>query len=208
MAKTFLPADLGGENQSPHLRWSGFPAETKGFVVTCYDPDAPTMSGFWHWVLVNLPPSVTELPRGYGDGNSLAPGAFHLANDAGERAYTGPFPPQGDRPHRYVFTVHAIDVDKLDVDDSGLDVMDRRCRGLIARSFGGGPVGIETIAAALSEPRDAIEDIIEPYLIQQGFLQRTPRGRLLTAHAFRHLGLNVPQARPAEQGGLFGEDGD
>ena len=118
MAKTYLPADLGGENQSPHLRWSGFPAATKGFVVTCYDPDAPTMSGFWHWVLVNLPPSVTELPRGYGDGNALAPGAFQIANDAGQRAYTGPFPPQGDRPHRYVFTVHAIDVDRLDVDDS------------------------------------------------------------------------------------------
>ena len=97
---------------------------------------------------------------------------------------------------------------QLDVDDSGLDVMDRRYLGLIARSFGGGPVGIETIAAALSEPRDAIEDIIEPYLIQQGFLQRTPRGRLLTAHAFRHLGLAVPQARPADQGGLFGEEGD
>ena len=97
---------------------------------------------------------------------------------------------------------------QLDVDDSGLDVMDRRYLGLIARSFGGGPVGIETIAAALSEPRDAIEDIIEPYLIQQGFLQRTPRGRLLTAHAFRHLGLAVPQAQPIDQGRLFGEEGD
>lgn len=118
IAKTFLPTDLGGENQSPQLRWSGFPSETKGFVVTCYDPDAPTMSGFWHWLLVNLPADVTELPRGYGAGNSLAPGAFHVPNDAGQRAYTGPFPPQGDRPHRYVFTVHAIDVDKLDVDES------------------------------------------------------------------------------------------
>lgn len=116
--KTFLPTGLGGDNQSPQLRWSGFPAETKGFVVTCYDPDAPTMSGFWHWVLVNLPPNVTELPRGYGSGGNLPPGAFHVANDAGESGYTGPFPPEGDRPHRYVFTVHAIDVDKLDVEES------------------------------------------------------------------------------------------
>ena len=80
----------------------------------------------------------------------------------------------------------------LDVDPIGLDQMDRRYLETIAVSFGGGPVGVETIVAALSEPRDAIEDIIEPYLIQQGFVQRTPRGRLLTAHAFRHLGLAEP----------------
>ena len=93
----------------------------------------------------------------------------------------------------------------LDVDQIGLDQMDRRYLDTIAISFGGGPVGIETIAAALSEPRDAIEDIIEPYLIQKGFLQRTPRGRVLTGHAFRHLGLKEP-ARDATQFGLFGED--
>jgi Holliday junction DNA helicase RuvB len=90
----------------------------------------------------------------------------------------------------------------LDVDTIGLDQMDRRYLDTIAISFGGGPVGIETIAAALSEPRDAIEEIIEPFLIQQGFLQRTPRGRVLTGHAFRHLGLAEP-ARPASQFGLF-----
>ena len=89
----------------------------------------------------------------------------------------------------------------LDVDAIGLDTMDRRYLSLIASSFGGGPVGIETLAAALSEPRDAIEDIIEPYLIQQGFLQRTPRGRMLTPRAFEHLGLDAP-ARP-QQFGLF-----
>ena len=93
----------------------------------------------------------------------------------------------------------------LDVDEIGLDQMDRRYLTLIAASFGGGPVGVETIAAALSEPRDAIEEIIEPYLIQQGFVQRTPRGRLLTPHAFRHLGMAEP-ARPAAQFGLFGEE--
>ena len=93
----------------------------------------------------------------------------------------------------------------LDVDGIGLDQMDRRYLTLIAENFGGGPVGIETIAAALSEPRDAIEDIIEPYLLQQGFLQRTPRGRLLTTNAFRHLGMAEPR-REAPQFGLFGEE--
>jgi Holliday junction DNA helicase RuvB len=93
----------------------------------------------------------------------------------------------------------------LDVDPIGLDQMDRRYLEAIALGFGGGPVGVETIAAALSEPRDAIEEIIEPYLIQQGFVQRTPRGRLLTTHAFRHMGLKEP-AREAVQPGLFEEE--
>jgi Holliday junction DNA helicase RuvB len=93
----------------------------------------------------------------------------------------------------------------LEVDVAGMDAMDRRYLSTIALNYGGGPVGIETIAAALSEPRDALEEIIEPYLIQQGFVQRTPRGRLLTGHAFRHLGLNEP-ARDAGQFGLFNED--
>ncbi len=92
----------------------------------------------------------------------------------------------------------------LEVDSIGLDVMDRRYLDMVAVNFGGGPVGIETIAAALSEPRDAIEDIIEPFLLQQGFLQRTPRGRVLTPNAFRHLGLKEPPRAPA-QFGLFGE---
>jgi Holliday junction DNA helicase RuvB len=93
---------------------------------------------------------------------------------------------------------------ELEVDPAGLDAMDRRYLTTIAENYGGGPVGIETIAAALSEPRDAIEEIIEPFLIQKGFLQRTPRGRLLTSHAFRHLGLAEPARDPA-QFGLFGE---
>ncbi|WP_108658432.1 Holliday junction branch migration DNA helicase RuvB [Acuticoccus kandeliae] len=82
---------------------------------------------------------------------------------------------------------------RLDVDAAGLDTLDRRYLGLMAEHYGGGPVGIETLAAALSEPRDAIEDIVEPYLLQQGYLQRTPRGRLLTARAWGHLGLAAPQ---------------
>ena len=95
----------------------------------------------------------------------------------------------------------------LEVDAAGLDAMDRRYLTTIAMNYGGGPVGVETLAAALSEPRDAIEDIIEPYLIQCGLLQRTPRGRLITGHAFRHLGLPEPTRDPA-QFGLFGADGE
>jgi holliday junction DNA helicase RuvB len=93
----------------------------------------------------------------------------------------------------------------LEVDGGGLDAMDRRYLRTIAVNYGGGPVGVETLAAALSEPRDAIEDIIEPYLIQCGFLQRTPRGRLITAHGFRHLGLPEPTRDPA-QFGLFASE--
>jgi holliday junction DNA helicase RuvB len=96
---------------------------------------------------------------------------------------------------------------QLEVDAAGLDAMDRRYLLNIAENYGGGPVGIETIAAALSEPRDAIEEIIEPFLIQKGFIQRTPRGRLLTSHAFRHLGLAEPARDPA-QFGLFGGGGE
>src|SRR5438445_4399280 len=94
---------------------------------------------------------------------------------------------------------------ELEVDAAGLDAMDRRYLSNIAANYGGGPVGIETIAAALSEPRDAIEDIIEPFLIQKGFIQRTPRGRLLTSAAFKHLGLAEP-ARDPSQFGLFSGD--
>jgi len=95
---------------------------------------------------------------------------------------------------------------RLEVDAIGLDQLDRRYLSLIARNFGGGPVGIETIAAALSEPRDGIEDIIEPFLIQQGFIQRTPRGRVLAANAWKHLGLDAPADLAATQGKLFEEE--
>ena len=96
---------------------------------------------------------------------------------------------------------------ELEVDAAGLDAMDRRYLTTIAMNYGGGPVGVETLAAALSEPRDAIEEIIEPFLIQKGLLQRTPRGRVITAHAFKHLGLAEP-ARDPSQFGLFAEDND
>lgn len=92
---------------------------------------------------------------------------------------------------------------RLDVDSRGLDMLDKRYLDIIAEHYGGGPVGIETIAAAMSEPRDAIEDIVEPYLLQQGFIQRTPRGRMLTATAFKHMGLAVPQGFVGNQAQLF-----
>ncbi|WP_295894335.1 Holliday junction branch migration DNA helicase RuvB [uncultured Bartonella sp.] len=97
---------------------------------------------------------------------------------------------------------------RLEVDKLGLDQLDRRYLGMIAENFGGGPVGIETIAAGLSEPRDAIEDIIEPYLIQQGFIQRTPRGRMMTKKAWEHMGLTPPQSEVQNQINLFGGSDD
>jgi len=115
MGPEFARSGGGGHDVSPELHWSGFPEETCGFAVTCFDPDAPTGSGFWHWVAVGLPQDITGLPRGAGIPGGLPEGAFHVRNDYGERAYGGAAPPPGDRPHRYVFAVHALDLRWLDV---------------------------------------------------------------------------------------------
>jgi Raf kinase inhibitor-like YbhB/YbcL family protein len=111
MDQKFAHKSAGGQNISPHLAWAGFPADVAGFAVTCLDPDAPTGSGFWHWQLLNVPPSVTELPT----GGPLPGGAFCTRNDFGDQEYGGPAPPAGDVPHRYIFVVHALDTPQLPV---------------------------------------------------------------------------------------------
>lgn len=104
-----------GNNVSPSLSWSGAPSTTKSFAVSIYDPDAPTGSGWWHWVVFNIPANVTSLPKGAGDAKSnLAPkGAIQSRTDFGSDGYGGPCPPPGDKPHHYQITVFAVDVDKL-----------------------------------------------------------------------------------------------
>jgi Raf kinase inhibitor-like YbhB/YbcL family protein len=116
-ANVFNGMGCVGQNVSPALGWSGAPAGTKSFALTIYDPDAPTGSGWWHWVVYNIPAAVTSLAAGVGDPskNLLPAGATQGNTDFGTAGYGGPCPPPGDKPHHYHITVYALNVEKIDV---------------------------------------------------------------------------------------------
>ncbi|MGH7532735.1 MAG: YbhB/YbcL family Raf kinase inhibitor-like protein, partial [Gemmatimonadales bacterium] len=116
-AQMFNGMGCTGHNVSPALAWRGAPAGTKSFAITMYDPDAPTGSGWWHWVIYNIPAATTSLPAGAGEAGKalLANGAAQGNTDFGVPGYGGACPPPGDTPHHYRITVYALDVDKLDV---------------------------------------------------------------------------------------------
>jgi Raf kinase inhibitor-like YbhB/YbcL family protein len=114
-----------GGNKSPALAWSDAPADTKSFAVTVYDPDAPTGSGWWHWVVFNIPVGTTELKEGAGDakGALLPAGSVQSVTDFGQPGFGGPCPPTGDKPHRYIFTVHALKLEKLPLEPNASGAM-------------------------------------------------------------------------------------
>jgi len=126
-AQVFSGFGCTGGNVSPALEWTGAPEGTKSFAVTVYDPDAPTGSGWWHWVVFDIPIATTSLPEGAGsaDGEKLPAGSRQGPTDFGMSAYGGPCPPSGAKPHRYVFTVYALKTDKLEVPDGATSAVVR-----------------------------------------------------------------------------------
>ena len=112
-----------GENLSPQVSWEGIPAEAKSLAITYYDPDAPSGSGWWHWTVFNISPSVTEIPEGASGTEAMPKGAIEGRTDFGESKFGGSCPPTGDKPHRYFLTLHALDVEKLDLDASAPGAM-------------------------------------------------------------------------------------
>jgi Raf kinase inhibitor-like YbhB/YbcL family protein len=137
-ARLAVDFTVDGTGDSPALEWSGFPEGTRSFVVSCFDPDAPAPSGYWHWNLVDVPASVTSLPRGAGaaDGSGLPDGAYQVVSDGGVHGYEPAGPPSGDHEHRYVFAVHALDVPRLRVapDASNAKVAINAVRHTLARA--------------------------------------------------------------------------
>ena len=114
-AQVHADAHPGGRDLSPQLSWAGFPDGTRSFAITMFDPDAPTGSGFWHWAVINVPVAITSLAQGASGTDAMPAGAVEGRNDFGSYGWGGCAPPEGDRAHRYVFTVHALDVDHLDL---------------------------------------------------------------------------------------------
>jgi Raf kinase inhibitor-like YbhB/YbcL family protein len=113
-----------GKNISPALSWKGAPHDTRSYALTVYDPDAPTGSGWWHWVIYNIPADVSQLPAGAGNpGGNLPAGALQGHTDFGTAGYGGPCPPAGDKPHHYIFTVYALKVEKISVPDEASAAM-------------------------------------------------------------------------------------
>ena len=141
-AQVYNGFGVSGGNSSPHLSWDGAPAETQSYVVTCFDPDAPTGSGFWHWVLYDIPGDVTELPAGAGSGSmeGLPKGATHVRNDYGSKDFGGAAPPEGHGDHRYVFAVHALGVDHLEINSD------------VSPAIVGFMTGFNTLARAVMVP--------------------------------------------------------
>lgn len=137
-----------GQGVSPALAWKNPPAGTKSFAVTVYDPDAPTGSGFWHWLIYNIPPTVTALVEGAGnDPKTLPPGAGMARNDAGGSNYLGPCPPAGDKPHRYIVSVYALKTDKLE----GVDA--NSSGALMGFIINGAKLGKATVTYTYGRPK-------------------------------------------------------